>query len=81
MTSQVVAKWGNSLGIRIPRPIAEQIHLKEGTGVKFTVVDGGLMIQPQTKRKYTLDELLEGMTEDNFHPEVDMGTPVGNEVW
>lgn len=81
MTSQIVTKWGNSLGVRIPSSIAKQIDLKEGTAVTFTVVDGGVMIQPQTKKKYTLDELLEGMTSDNFHPEIDTGTPVGNEVW
>jgi len=81
MTSQIVTKWGNSLGVRIPSSIAKQIDLKEGTAVTFTVVDGGVMIQPHTRKKYTLDELLEGMTPDNFHPEIDTGTPVGNEVW
>lgn len=81
MTSQVVAKWGNSLGIRIPSSIAKQMHLEAGAGVTLTVVDGNLVIRPQKKKRYTLDELLEGMTPDNFHPEVDMGSPVGNEVW
>ena len=81
MVSQVVTKWGNSLGIRIPSPIAKQVHLEEGTNVRLTVVDDSLVIQPERKKKYTLDELLEGMTPDNFHAEVDMGEPVGNEVW
>ncbi|OKH28455.1 AbrB/MazE/SpoVT family DNA-binding domain-containing protein [Chroogloeocystis siderophila] len=80
MVDQIVTKWGNSLGIRIPSAIAKQIHIEEGTTVTFTVVDGGVMIQPQRK-KYTLEELLEGMTPDNFHSETDAGTPVGNEVW
>jgi antitoxin MazE len=81
MKTQVVAKWGNSLGIRIPMPIANQINLKEGTGVNFTVVEGNLVIKPERRKKYTLDELLEGMTSENLHGEVDMGQPVGNEVW
>lgn len=80
MTFQI-AKWGNSLGVRIPREIAKQLHMEEGTAVTFTVVDGSLMIQAQTRKKYTLSELLEGMTEDNFHPETNTGTPVGNEIW
>lgn len=29
----------------------------------------------------TLDMLLDGITEDNIHPETDTGVPVGNEVW
>lgn len=81
MRIQVVSKWGNSLGIRIPMPIANQINLKEGTGVSFTVIDGSLVIKPERRKKYTLDELLEGMTSENVHEEVNMGQPVGNEVW
>ncbi len=32
------------------------------------------------KRKYTLAQLLDGVTEENKHPAVDWGPPVGNEV-
>lgn len=34
-----------------------------------------------TRRKYTLEELLEGMTAENLHPEIDWGPPVGREFW
>jgi antitoxin MazE len=81
MKTQVVAKWGNSLGIRIPIQIAKQVNLKEGTGVIFTVLEGSLVIKPERRKKYTLDELLEGMTPENVHEEVEMGKPVGNEIW
>lgn len=79
MASQV-AKWGHSLGIRIPAPIAKQVHLEEGTGITFTVVEDSLVIRPK-RNKYTLDELLEGMTPDNIHSEIDMGSAIGNEAW
>ncbi len=36
--------------------------------------------QTVRKRKYTLAELLEGVTEENKHPAVDWGPPVGKEV-
>lgn len=75
-----VAKWGNSLGIRIPAPIANQVHLEEGTDITFDVVDNSLVIRPK-RHKYTLDELLKGVTPDNIHSEIDMGMPVGNEIW
>ena len=76
-----VAKWGNSLAVRIPRYIAEQAHVAEGTTINFSVEGGSIVITPQKRKKYTLDELLEGMTPDNFHPEFDTGNAVGNEDW
>jgi len=81
MQTQVLGKWGNSLGVRIPMAIAKQINLTEGMNITLAIVDGNLVIQPIQQRKYTLDELLEGMTPDNCHPEVGMGEPVGNEIW
>jgi len=81
MKTQIVTKWGNSLGIRIPMPIAKQVNLEEGTAVTFTVIEGSLVIKPEQRKKYTLDDLLEGMSSDNVHEEVSMGQPVGNEIW
>ncbi len=81
MTSQIVTKWGNSLGIRIPRSIANQIDLAEGTEVLLAVENGNLVLVPQRKKRYTLDDLLVGMKPEHFHAEVDLGDPVGNEVW
>lgn len=78
---QTVAKWGNSLGIRVPSAIAKQLDLKEGMQVVVSVVDDKLVIQPERRKKYTLDELLDGMTPEQCHPEVEMGEPVGNEIW
>ncbi|MBD2597981.1 AbrB/MazE/SpoVT family DNA-binding domain-containing protein [Nostoc spongiaeforme FACHB-130] len=80
MTS-VVAKWGNSLAIRIPKSVAEQAHVTEGIGIDFSVEGNSIIITPQKRRKYTLDELLEGMTPENFHSEFETGNAVGNEDW
>jgi antitoxin MazE len=77
----VVAKWGNSLAIRIPRAVAEQVHITEGTDINFTVSGNSIVITPLKRKKYTLDELLEGMTADNFHSEFETGNAVGNEDW
>ncbi|QSJ17006.1 AbrB/MazE/SpoVT family DNA-binding domain-containing protein [Nostoc sp. UHCC 0702] len=77
----VVAKWGNSLAIRIPKSVAEQAHVTEGIGIDFSVEGNSIIITPQKRRKYTLDELLEGMTPENFHSEFQTGNAVGNEDW
>ncbi len=77
----IVAKWGNSLAIRIPKSIAEQVQLTEGVAINLTLEGNSIVITPQKRKKYTLDELLEGMTPDKFHPEFETGNAVGNEHW
>ena len=76
---QTIVKWGNSLGLRIPQSIAEQIKLSEGSQVVLEVVDGNLVIKPK-RTKYSLDALLEDITQENLHEETDTGRSVGNEV-
>ena len=76
-----IAKWGNSLAVRIPQAIAEQVQIQAGSAISIEIVDGKIVLTPQKRKKYTLDELLEGMTSENLHPEVTTGAAVGNEVW
>ena len=75
-----VKKWGNSLGIRIPRALAEDVGLKENAVVDLTSEGGQLWIRPQ-KRTYLLNELLAQVTDDNIHSETNWGGPVGKELW
>lgn len=76
-----IAKWGNSLAVRIPHHLAKQIQLNEGVEVDLTVVDGNLVIKPRTRKRYSLDELVSAITPENVHAEVDSGAAVGHEVW
>ncbi len=76
-----IAKWGNSLAIRIPQNLAKEINLAEGSEVKLVLIDGKLTIEPIVRRRYSLDELIEAMTPENVHTEIDAGVAVGNEVW
>lgn len=44
-----VAKWGNSLALRIPVEYVRKIGIKEGDSVEASLtVDGGLTIRPAT---------------------------------
>jgi antitoxin MazE len=45
------------------------------------VEGNSIIITPQKRKKYTLDELLSGMTPEKFHPEFETGNVVGNEDW
>ncbi|MBW4430735.1 MAG: AbrB/MazE/SpoVT family DNA-binding domain-containing protein [Pelatocladus maniniholoensis HA4357-MV3] len=76
-----VAKWGNSLAIRIPQNLAKEIHLTEGSEIDLGVVDGTLVIKPRNQKRYSLDELIKEITPENLHAEIDSGIAVGNEVW
>ncbi len=76
-----VAKWGNSLAVRIPQNLAKEIQLAEGAEIDISVVDGTLVIKPRSRKRYSLEELIQGITPENLHAEIDSGIAVGNEVW
>lgn len=76
-----VQKWGNSLALRIPKPFAKEIEVDAGTVLDLSVRDRKLVASPVDKSRYTLRQLLEGVTKDNIHEEADWGGPVGREAW
>jgi antitoxin MazE len=76
-----VKKWGNSLALRIPKQLAEQLAIKNDTEVEILVVDDQLMIRPLPIPDLTLEDLLAQITDENLHDEVETGTAVGGEVW
>ena len=76
-----VQKWGNSLALRIPKSFAIETSLEPDTEVDLSLVEGALVVTPIVKTGYSLEQLLEGVTDENLHAEVDTGAPVGNEVW
>lgn len=77
-----LAKWGNSLGVRIPAPVLSEMKLEAGSTVEITAEGGELRlrpVKPARRKRYTLDELLKGLTPDKVHPEIDWGPDVGRE--
>ncbi len=78
-------KWGNSLAVRIPKALADVVKASDGKRAEIKVENGSLVLRPiakpARKPRYTLDELLTGMTRDNVPPEVDWGPRRGNEAW
>jgi antitoxin MazE len=74
-----VAKWGNSLGVRVPRDVAARVGLTEGARVDIEASDDGRIIITRSRRRFTLEELLAGMTAEREHPLEDDG-PRGEEI-
>ncbi len=76
-----IRKWGNSLGLRIPKSLALDARVKEGSAVEISLRDGELIIRPSEQPTYTLEGLLGGVSKRNLHSEIDTGEATGDEVW
>ena len=76
-----VQKWGNSLGLRIPRGLADEVGLGVGTEVSLTAKDGELVLRPSLPSRLRLADLLAGITPENIHASVDTGDAVGSEAF
>ena len=46
-----VAKWGNSLAVRIPADMAEALDIKEGDDIRFSVASGKLTMDTKLSRE------------------------------
>ena len=80
-TATQIAKWGNSLGLRLPKSVALEARLGEGDTVQVSVKDGAIVVTP-TRRTYSIHALVATMTRRNRHEETDWGAaPVGHELW
>ncbi len=76
-----IQKWGNSLGLRIPKLFAQQAGVEAGSDVDLSVEDGELIVRPWRPHRYELKELLQSVTAKNVHSEIETGEPVGREAW
>jgi antitoxin MazE len=77
-----IRKWGNSLAIRIPKALADELGLAADARVDVTADGGKLVVTPAAPwPRYTLDELMANFDPASQHPEIDWGPPVGSEEW
>jgi antitoxin MazE len=76
-----VQKWGNGLAVRIPKSFAIEARIEPDEVVDLSLVDGKLIISPTTRTGVTLEDLLQGVTEENLHGEFETGPAAGAEAW
>jgi antitoxin MazE len=74
-----VARWGNSLGLRIPKDIAHRAGLREGARVEVETEGDHIIISPARPR-YVLADLLKGMTPEAMREAFDWGHDKGREI-
>ncbi|EOZ4483739.1 type II toxin-antitoxin system antitoxin MazE [Salmonella enterica subsp. diarizonae] len=77
-----VKRWGNSPAVRIPASVMQALNLNIDDEIKIELLEGKLIIEPVTNEiEFSLDQLVNGITEENLHDLIDWGAPVGGEVW
>jgi len=76
-----IQKWGNSHAIRIPAAFVKEANVAYGTSVDISVENGRIVITPDPRADYRLDDLLDSITDENLHAESDTGMAVGREAW
>ncbi|MCL2123588.1 MAG: AbrB/MazE/SpoVT family DNA-binding domain-containing protein [Desulfovibrionaceae bacterium] len=78
-----ITKWGNSLGFRIPRGIADSLNIQAGDTLELAPAEGGLMLKKAFRKgkRFALADILDSFSPSSAQPEVDFGTPQGEEVW
>lgn len=74
-----LARWGNSLAVRLPKDLTEALHLTEGTALDIKVEDGMLLLRP-TQPRYRLNDLLGGVTPRRMRSAWSWGPDKGREV-
>jgi len=80
-TKTQLARWGNSLAVRIPLRVVETARLREGDELTLAVGKNGAIVIKPAQRKYQLGELISKITPRKRHDETDWGPPVGKEAW
>jgi antitoxin MazE len=74
-----VARWGNSLGLRIPKDVVRRTGLRQGDRVDVEAEGDRIIISP-ARRRYVLADLLEGMTPEAMRQAFDWGPDRGREI-
>jgi antitoxin MazE len=77
-----IAKWGNSLAVRLPRAIADDLRLAEGQSVDIAIENGSVKLKPSAVRVRLSDLVAEAeRLGPGEHPEIlAWGADVGAET-
>jgi len=79
MSKAQIVKWGNSLAIRIPKPIAEKAGVEVGDPIVLEAARGQIKLV-RGERIPTLKELVAQITPENRYEEISSGPERGKEI-
>lgn len=76
-----LASWGGSVALRIPAALIQELGARAGQSVDLAIEQGTLVVRIISERKkYRLEDLVAGITEENRHSMADFGLDEGKEV-
>ncbi len=81
MAKTHLATWGNSMAVRIPKPVADAAELRPGDVLELAVESPGTVSLRKPIKKQSLADLLKRISAANLHKETDWGEPAGSELW
>jgi antitoxin MazE len=73
-------RWGNGAGVRLSQKVMRAAHLKLNQNLEITIKNNSIILTPVEDDNFTLDDMLEGVTPDKVHSEIEWGKDVGAEV-
>ena len=80
MTTQL-AKWGNSLAVRLPKTALQAARLQEGDKIEVQVDESGTIVLVPSRRWTRLERLVSQIRPENRHQESEWGGRPGGEAW
>lgn len=76
-----IAKWGNSLAVRLPKALAEEAGLRPDTEVDVTVQEGEVRVK-RVRPRYTLEDMIAAIKPGTEPPpSVEWGPDRGSEIF
>lgn len=78
MKAQIV-KWGNSLAVRIPKPIVQKARMKEGDFLEIETTQDHIELR-RISHVPSLSRLIAQITPENCYGEVSTKLEVGKET-
>ena len=75
-----IAKWGNSLAVRIPKPVAEDAHFEVGDALEIAVAADGVVQLHRVGAMPTLAQMVSQITPESRYAEVSPGAEIGREI-
>jgi antitoxin MazE len=76
-----IKKWGNGLGVRVPKTIAEQVNFTENQKVDLVVENGCLIVAPLGEKTLTLEERLKKFNNNQQQEVMQVDELLGAEKW